>query len=238
MKKQIIVLVLCFLLTGCSSAKWDYSGELAPETWGDISDEYKVCKNGQMQSPIDLELSESKNIDDNLKFNYEQADFKFVDNGKTLSLINKNKNSKLIYHDQEYQLEEIHFHNQSENTISQVTYPLEAHLVHKNLNDKNQKLIVSIMFELGDANQTIGNIFTDMNKSINLNPTDFIPDIKSHFEYNGSLDTPPCTEGVVWIVFDHAQPISGEQISAFTDHYQNNSRPVQGLNNRQIYYIQ
>jgi carbonic anhydrase len=43
----------------------------------------------------------------------------------------------------------------------------------------------------------------------------------------GSLTTPPCSEGVLWLVLKQAQPISPEQLAIFARLYRHNARPVQ-----------
>ena len=34
---------------------WDYKGSLGPEHWGELADEFKTCKVGKRQSPIDID---------------------------------------------------------------------------------------------------------------------------------------------------------------------------------------
>jgi carbonic anhydrase len=50
--------------------------------------------------------------------------------------------------------------------------------------------------------------------------------------YDGSLTTPPCTEGVRYFVLKTPVNIAREQIEQFP--FKKNVRPVQPLNSRQI----
>jgi carbonic anhydrase len=50
----------------------------------------------------------------------------------------------------------------------------------------------------------------------------------------GSLTTPPCTEGVLWMVLKQPVSISKAQYKLFTQLYPNNARPVQAVNGRPV----
>jgi carbonic anhydrase len=50
----------------------------------------------------------------------------------------------------------------------------------------------------------------------------------------GSLTTPPCSEGVLWLVLKQPQQISADQLNIFTQLYPHNARPIQPGSNRMI----
>jgi carbonic anhydrase len=50
----------------------------------------------------------------------------------------------------------------------------------------------------------------------------------------GSLTTPPCTEGVRWVVMRQPVTLSAEQIELFARIYPMNARPVQQMAGRRI----
>ena len=52
--------------------------------------------------------------------------------------------------------------------------------------------------------------------------------------YDGSLTTPPCSEGVKWHVMDEPIQMSAAQIQAFKKLFPMNARPVQPLNGRSL----
>ncbi|KAB1979815.1 carbonic anhydrase family protein, partial [Haemophilus parainfluenzae] len=56
----------------------------------------------------------------------------------------------------------------------------------------------------------------------------------AYYSYSGSLTTPPCSEGVTWIVLAEPIHISPSQVEAFANLYQMNARPIQATNGRQI----
>jgi carbonic anhydrase len=141
----------------------------------------------------------------------------------------------------QFELKQFHFHSPSENQINGKSFPLEAHLVHS---DKDGNLaVVSVVFDEGKANSVVGAAWGQMPKTeggknalpSKVAATGLLPKNRDHYRYNGSLTTPPCTEGVRWIVMKKPMTVSKMQIEAFktTLGFANN-RPVQPVNARMI----
>ena len=64
---------------------------------------------------------------------------------------------------------------------------------------------------------------------------EFVVERGDYFLYNGSLTTPPCSEGVQWIVMKQPIIASKEQIQHFHDLLGfDNNRPLQPKNARVI----
>jgi len=61
-----------------------------------------------------------------------------------------------------------------------------------------------------------------------------IPQNAGYYTYSGSLTTPPCTEGVRWLVLNEPVELSAEQIVAFSKIFELDARPVQPLNDRDL----
>jgi carbonic anhydrase len=59
-----------------------------------------------------------------------------------------------------------------------------------------------------------------------------LPAGKHYHHYIGSLTTPPCSEGVRWIVMNEPIELSQAQIEKFKTVFPHNARPVQGLEDR------
>lgn len=49
------------------------------------------------------------------------------------------------------------------------------------------------------------------------------------------LTAPPCTEGVNWLILEEPIEMSNEQINRFSSIFLQNNRPIQQLNDRDVY---
>jgi carbonic anhydrase len=112
------------------------------------------------------------------------------------------------------------------------------------MNSNSQLLVLAILFGLSDSR----NPFLDSLKWSRLNSTkagesllldlidvqSALPKMREYFTFAGSLTTPPCTEGVTWVVLGTAVPISPDQVAEFPSR---NFRPPQPLYNRQVSFL-
>lgn len=62
-----------------------------------------------------------------------------------------------------------------------------------------------------------------------------LPASREVYRYAGSLTTPPCGEGVKWIVMKETATVSAAQVAAFRAIVEANNRPVQPLEGRSVY---
>ncbi|WP_267128182.1 carbonic anhydrase family protein [Entomomonas moraniae] len=138
-------------------------------------------------------------------------------------------------------MEQFHFHTPSENLLNGNSYPIEMHFVHTN--KEGQLAVVAVMATVGEANPTINKIINLSPKGINdvnrieetLQLETLLPKDTHYYRYSGSLTTPPCSEGVIWIVMKQFTKMSKEQIQELTTLLNSkNNRPPQPLNGRQI----
>ena len=217
---------------------WSYSGEGAPENWGSIDPRFATCANGVNQSPIDLTgftESELPAID----FNYNLTSSDILNNGHAIQANVKN-GSSITVDGKIFELKQFHFHNPSENNINGKSFPLEAHFVHAS--KAGELAVVAVMFEEGKENKALAELWAKMPQNVgDKNPIDaknleaLLPKERDYYRFNGSLTTPPCTEGVRWLVMKDAITLSDTQIETFKKvmHHHNN-RPIQATNARAI----
>ena len=69
---------------------------------------------------------------------------------------------------------------------------------------------------------------------VSINIASLLPENHAHYTFNGSLTTPPCSEGVKWFVMKTPVPVSSQQIAQFGHVYKMNARPVQASNGRVV----
>ncbi|WP_200762632.1 carbonic anhydrase [Nitrosophilus alvini] len=245
MRKVVSVLAGGIIAAGAlfagshGSAHWGYSGHEGPEHWGDLSPDYRICKDGKNQSPVDLTGFIEAELPP-LKLEYEAVATTVVNNGHTVK-VNFGEGSELKVDGKEFELKQYHFHTPSENTIEGKYYPMEAHFVHAS--DKGELAVISVMIKEGKANPSLQAIVDNMPahtgdknslKKYKLNAADLLPANKDYYRFNGSLTTPPCSEGVRWLVMKEPVEASKEQLKAFEKVMGKNNRPLQPINARVI----
>jgi carbonic anhydrase len=76
--------------------------------------------------------------------------------------------------------------------------------------------------------------FETVSPAIVIDPSDALPERRDYFTYMGSLTEPPCTEGVLWMVFKQPMQASPAQMALFSRLYPLNARPVQSTAGRMI----
>lgn len=241
MNKKIFTVGLLLLSSAAISASgphWEYTGEAGAENWAKLSPDFAACA-GKNQSPINL----AGFIEAQLKpisFAYKAGATEILNNGHTVQ-VNAAAGSSITLDGVQFELKQFHFHAPSENLIKGKSYPLEAHLVHA---DKDGNLaVLAVMFNAGKANQALEKAWAQMPKnagdklslSEKISPTEILPKNRDYYRFNGSLTTPPCSEGVRWLVMKHPVSASEAQIEAFVHvmHHPNN-RPVQSVNARPV----
>ncbi len=218
---------------------WGYEGESAPEHWGDLSPDFKMCKLGMEQSPIDLKGSIKAQIADALTLDYRAVGGKIVNNGHTIQ-VNVEPGCACIIDGTRYDLIQYHFHHPSEHLVDGKPHEMEAHYVHKTAD--GNIAVIGVFIRPGAENAALAPMYSAMPKTegpdqafAKLDPSAAFPaNRRSYYRYRGSLTTPPCLEGLVWTVFGEPIEASKEQIQAFATLFPINARPVQPKNRRYL----
>ena len=219
--------------------EWGYSGSEGPAHWGELNPEFAACKTGHRQSPINIVHTQSAALPA-IQFEYKPTALHIINNGHTIE-INYASGSFIRIGDKRYELKQFHFHHPSEETIKGKRFPMELHLVHSDA--AGNMAVVAVLFEEGSANPLIEKLWGLAPKTagpekiaanLQIDATDLLPSGQSYFTFLGSLTTPPCTEGVRWLVLETPLTISNKQLATFAKIYPYDERPTQSLNGRTV----
>ena len=163
-----------------------------------------------------------------------------INNGHTIQVDYVGANT-LTLGSVQYQLVQYHFHGPSEHTVDGKHFPMEMHMVHKAADGR--LAVVGVLIAEGVHNKAFEPLWANLPAqkgarthfpAIKVNVDALLPGTRTSYRYAGSLTTPPCTEGVSWIVLTNPIQLSAGQIGAFTRLVKHNNRPVQMLNGRTI----
>jgi carbonic anhydrase len=234
MKKPILMACMLFAASFANAegaAPWSYSGDTGPEHWASLSPDYAAC-NGKNQSPVDLDSLIPSALKP-ITFAYQPGGNEIVNNGHTVQ-VNYAPGSSITLDNVQFELKQFHFHAPGENVIKGKSFPMEMHLVHA---DKDGNLaVVAVLFQEGRENKALAQIWPLMPAqagdkkpiSPSFQAASLLPVKRAYYRYNGSLTTPPCSEGVRWLVMKAPVSASKEQFDEFEHiiHHPNN-RPVQ-----------
>jgi carbonic anhydrase len=217
---------------------WSYSDS---DHWGQVSEKYATCGQGKEQSPIDITDSVPSKLPP-LEFNYQPIPLVIENNGHTIKVNTDQGHGSLKIGGDTYNLLQFHVHTPSEEAINGKKADMVTHLVHQNAT--GQLAVVAVLFEKGkESNAAVAALEQVMPKEesppqkheeIQVNPADLLPKNHSYFTYQGSLTTPPCSEGVKWIVLKTPVSMTEKELSLMQAVYSGNARPLQPLNGRKV----
>ncbi|KAJ7128795.1 putative carbonic anhydrase [Mycena crocata] len=204
-------------------SKFGYTGLQGPLNWAGLEEANSACRKSSVQSPIvlsssDTKASEAPKVEIS---NVEEAEFENL--GTTLEVVVKGKTT---VGGKEFELQQFHMHTPSEHRINDEYFPLEIHMVHQ-ASDASIA-VIAIPFQLTEDSSTtelltsvIENIdkVTEPGTATTTGPLDFAPLIeaiqsKALFQYTGSLTTPPCAEGLTFLVMEEPLPINVKTYNA------------------------
>lgn len=218
---------------------WRYSGDHGPDKWGSLSNEFQLCSTGVQQSPVILDntipaaLKPLKRLQ---KFPLKSIAYK-----EHSLQIDAGTGNMMVLDQKPYQLKYLILHLPSEHQIKEKSFAAELQMLHE---DKNgRKVMIAVLFEEGSANPVMEKLLGSLPKegesskaiAMRITPADLMPVKQAYYRYSGSLTTPPCSEGVQWIIMKEPLKLSKAQIEALQSALGGpNHRPVQDPQGRMI----
>lgn len=217
---------------------WSYEGEAGPVRWGKLNPAWAKCDSGMRQSPIDIRDGIQVDLE-TVAFNYKPSYFNVVDNGHTVQ-VNVGTGNSISLTGRTYELVQFHFHRPAEEKVNGRGFEMVAHLVHKDA--EGRLAVVAVLIESGSPHGLVQTVWNNLPlekndplvPTITLDVNQLLPQRREYFTYMGSLTTPPCSEGVLWIVMKEPIQISAQQIAIFARLYPMNARPIQPNSGRLI----
>jgi|SRR5579883_3438646 len=227
-------------LGGCGAHRgghWSYSGAEGPAHWGALEPAFARCQSGVEQSPIDLAPATPGSAPA-LEPAYDTTDATVENNGHTVVITPGVHGGGLVVDGKPHPLLQLHFHHPSEHAIGGLHHELEIHLVHRG---PMALAVVAIFVDEGPANDMLAPIFARLPRRGERRPAPtplavarLLPRSLASLRYRGSLTTPPCSEGVHWIVLREPITISRAQLAAFVALFPDDARPLQPRHGREV----
>lgn len=221
-----------------SAPHWGYEGAGGPAAWGALRPEFGLCARGQRQSPIDIRDGLAVDLAP-VQFHYQPGGFAVIDNGHTVQ-VNVAPGSAIELGGRRFELQQFHFHRPSEERIDGRQFEMSVHLVHRD--PQGRLAVVAVLLQAGPAQPVVQTVWNhlplekheEQTAPGTLDPSGLLPLDRRYYTYMGSLTTPPCSEGVQWVVMRTPVGATPEQIELFGRLYPMNARPLQEAAGRRI----
>lgn len=226
---------------------WDYA-QLGPADWATLSSEFAACGVGERQSPIDIGDAVPAPVPA-LSATFRPAELHIVHHEHRADIINTGhsvqvnypESDTLVIGDERFELLQYHFHTPSEHRVAGREFPAEVHFVHRAADGR--LAVIGVLIEEGEANPAYEpvwqNLPSEKGREIHLEHVTvdvdaLLPRETASVRYVGSLTTPPCSEGVEWIVMTTPVSMSGAQLAALRAVLSGNNRPIQPRHDRPV----
>ena len=179
-----------------------------------------------------------------IEFHYQAAQVDILSNGHTVQASYGSREhgdgGYIKVDGSEYKLLQVHYHWPSEHTITGKQYFMEMHQVHQN--EHGNLAVVGVLMDRGSYNPSLEPVWDVMpatasevrNPEVLFNVDALLPHDRRTFRYPGSLTTPPCSEGVKWLLMTTSVEVSSSQVQVFKDVVGYNARYTQPLHGREV----
>jgi carbonic anhydrase len=230
----LLVAGMVWTVRTADAQTFGYFGDIGPAHWGSLSSDWTTCATGEIQSPVDFtRLPAHPTSWRKFSTDYDPVTTGAIyNNGHTIDVETEGDNT-LMLDGVAYELVQFHFHVVSEHRVDGLGYDMELHLVHAS--EEGSNAVIGVFLKRGGSSGPLAPIFASLPDDLNVHhpleapfsPAAFLPMRSAHFRYVGSLTTPPCTEGVQWVVMSDPVTVSDEDMAQFAERIHFNARPVQ-----------
>jgi carbonic anhydrase len=218
--------------------EWSYEGRTGPRNWAGLSPAFAACGEGTLQSPIDLRDARRAPAA-RIETDYRRSTLTESNNGETIE-VRAERSQTLAVGGREYGLVQLHFHAPAEHLVEGERAPLEIHFVHQAAD--GERAVLSVLVEEGRRNRAFGRIAASFpdgagqedSVDVPVDLTALLPNSRRAYRYPGSLTTPPCSEGIRWLVLARPITVSERQLNRLERIVEGNARPAQPRNGRRL----
>ncbi|KAG0127427.1 alpha carbonic anhydrase [Tuber indicum] len=219
-------------------SNFGYVGLEGPLNWAALSAENSACATSKVQSPINIDstIQLAQEAPKMVIKDVEAAEFENL--GTTVEVI---CNGTTTFGGKDFSLQQFHFHTPSEHRVAEEYFPLEIHMVHEAADGSGALVVIALTFQLSEDGAT-----TELLSAVTENlakiatpgtvtetgPLKFA-EVINHvqttplFQYTGSLTTPPCAEGLTFLVTEKPLPLNVKTYNEIKSVVKFNSRYTQ-----------
>lgn len=227
-------------LQGNPYALWSYGGDTGPTSWHLLDDDFKLCAEGEAQSPVNINSVKPNPKLAPLKVSYGAVSGSLNNDGRLISFM-PNTKATVLASNQSYMLKRVDFHTPSEHRINNQKFDLEVQLVH--VNQFGETFIIALLAKeaqhaspiLAKLLQTVPDKNDQPADVYDLPLESLLPKTRDYYYYEGSLTAPPCREKVLWAVIRDPIVVSAQQIDRLLSAAKFNARPLQKISGRTIF---
>ncbi|MGK8524184.1 carbonic anhydrase [Nocardia asteroides] len=220
---------------------WDYDAE-GPDHWAELDRDYLTCKSGHQQSPIDLPSHERLESSEHITIDYQSVPAVTLrNNGHTVQAnLRPGNGNRVVVDGVPFELAQFHFHLPSEHTVDGVGTTMEAHFVHKSATGK--LAVLGVLLQAAPGPSAYTPILSVAPRAVDAGPIvpgpidlrALLPVVVDQYRYEGSLTTPPCSEGVSWTVLGSPVAVDPADAERYRTLFAHSNRPTQPLNGRPV----
>ena len=214
---------------------WSYTGDQAPAHWGQLHPDWSRCADGEQQSPIALPAEASRSP---LNFTLDYRSVQARRSARTYAVqVDLEAGCTLALDGQTYELLQFHFHTPSEHHWAGQMQAGELHLVHRARG--GEIVVIAVALDPATRPECLATLWSHLKESapFAFDPTALLPASSAYLTYPGSLTTPPCSEGVRWLVAIQALGIDVRARAWLIQQTGDNARPLQAMHGRTVTQI-